>query len=391
MSFPHFQDALDSITSRGLAVADIALAHDYVTQRGGAERVALTLTHAFPRLPLHTTLYNPSSTFPEFGAIDVKPMPINRWRLLRQHHRLALPFLKDAVSQCRLDADVLVASSSGWAHGIQTTGRKIVYCHAPARWLYQTTRYSGSNGGHSLRSRAIEAVAGAIGPELRTWDQKAAQTADRYVVNSTIIKRAVAEVYGIDAEVLPPPPAMSALSATPKPVARVQQPFVLCVARLLPYKNVDTVIEAISQLPDLGLVIVGDGPERKRLDALAERVGNTHLLGRVSDGELRWLYENCSGLVAASYEDFGLTPLEAAGFGRPTAALRDGGYLDTVVENVTGVFFDQPDATSVAAAVEQMVQHPWSTRTIVDHSEEFSESRFISRLHTIVDEELARC
>ncbi|WP_166980310.1 glycosyltransferase [Paramicrobacterium fandaimingii] len=372
-------------------MADIALAHDYVTQRGGAERVALTLTRAFPKLPLHTTLYNPSGTFPEFGAIDVKPMPINRWKMLRAHHRLALPFLKGAISHCRVDADVLVASSSGWAHGIQTTGRKVVYCHAPARWLYQTERYAGSNNSHGIRSRAIEAVSGVVGPNLRAWDQQAAHTADRYIVNSTIIKRAVAEVYGIDAEVLPPPPALSALTATPQPIARIGQPFVLCVARLLPYKNVDTVIEAIAQIPDLDLVVVGEGPERRRLESLISHTGRTHLLGRVSDGQLRWLYENSSGLVAASYEDFGLTPLEAASFGRPTAALRDGGYLDTIVENVTGVFFEHPDVDSVASAVEEMVRLPWSTRSIINHSESFSESRFVARLRNIVEEELAHC
>lgn len=372
-------------------MVNIALAHDYVTQRGGAERVALSLSRAFPRLPLHTTLYNPSSTFPEFGSVDVKPMPINRWKLLRQHHRLALPFLKEAVSHYVVDADVLVASSSGWAHGIQTTGRKVVYCHAPARWLYQTERYAGSHSGRSMRSRAIEAVAGVFGPELRAWDQQAAHTAHRYVVNSTIIQRAVADVYGIDAEVLPPPPAMSALSAPPRQVPRVRQPFVLCVARLLPYKNVDVIVEAVSRIPDLELVVVGDGPQRKHLEALAAHTGRIHVVGRVSDGELRWLYENCSGLVAASYEDFGLTPLEAAGFGRPTAALRDGGYLDTVVEHVTGVFFDSPDRDSVAAAIEEMIRLPWSTQSIIDHSESFSEDRFVTRLREIVDEELARC
>ncbi|MCW4458853.1 glycosyltransferase [Microbacterium sp. MPKO10] len=372
-------------------MANIALAHDYVTQRGGAERVALTLTRAYPQLPLHTTLYNPSGTFPEFGAIDVKPMPINRWKMLRQHHRLALPFLKDAVSRCRVDADVLVASSSGWAHGIQSTGRKIVYCHAPARWLYQADRYAGSNSSRSLRSRTIEAVADIVGPELRAWDQQAARSADRYVVNSTIIQRAVAEVYGIEAEVLPPPPAMSALAAASQPIPHVRQPFILCVARLLPYKNVDRVIEAVSRVPNLNLVVVGEGPGRRHLESVAARAERTHLLGRVSDGELRWLYENCSGLVAASYEDFGLTPLEAAGFGRPTAALRDGGYLDTVVENVTGVFFEAPTVDSIARAVEDMVRLPWSARRIIAHSESFSEDRFVARIHEIVDEELARC
>lgn len=386
MSIPHVR------SFERASMVHIALAHDYVTQRGGAERVALTLARAFPRLPLHTTLYEPSTTFPEFSAIDVRPMPINRWGMLRHNHRLALPFLKEAVSHCHVDADVLLTSSSGWAHGIPTTGRKVVYCHAPARWLYQTARYAGGEHGPTLRSMAIEAATGVVGPRLRAWDQRAAHTADRYIVNSTVIKNAVREVYGIEAEVLPPPPATYALkSATPVSVPNVERPFVLCVARLLPYKNVDIVIDAIGCIPGVELVVVGDGPERKRLEARAALAGKTHLLGRVSDGELRWLYENCSGLVAASYEDFGLSPLEAADFGKPTAALRAGGYLDTVLDRVTGIFFDEPSVAGIAASVDQMVNTmSWNTRDIVTHAQSFAEDRFVARMQAIVHEELAR-
>lgn len=366
----------------------VALAHDYVTQRGGAERVALSLAAAFPGAPLHTTLYEPSTTFPEFAAVDVRPMPINRWRVLRQHHRLALPVLARAVSRSFVDADVLLASSSGWAHGIPTSGRKIVYCHAPARWLYQADRYAGAEHGATLRSRAIEAVTGLLGPGLRDWDQRAAHSADRYLVNSTVVQRAVAAVYGIDAEVLPPPPANLGLGDAPMPVPGVEGSFVLCVARLLPYKNVDRVVAAVAQVPGVELVVVGDGPERSRLQAFADRVGGTRLVGRVGDGELRWLYENCRGLVAASYEDFGLSPLEAATFGKPTAALHGGGYLDTVVAGRTGVFFERPDVDAIAGGVDSLVTGRWDASAIAAHAEIFSEARFIARLHDVVAEEL---
>jgi hypothetical protein len=130
----------------------VALAHDYITQRGGAERVALAMARAFPASALHTALYDPEGTFPEFSTVDVRTMPINRSRMLRRHHRLALPFLAKAVSEYHVDADVLLASSSGWAHGIPTRGRKVVYCHAPARWLYQADRYAGGSADASLRA-----------------------------------------------------------------------------------------------------------------------------------------------------------------------------------------------------------------------------------------------
>lgn len=380
------------MTGRSEQSADadgIALAHDYITQRGGAERVALSLSRAFPAAPLHTTLYEPETTFREFADVDVRTMPINRWGVLRAHHRLALPFLAGAVSRYPVEAEVLVASSSGWAHGIPTTGRKIVYCHAPARWLYQTDRYTGAQHAPSMRSRMMTAATDILGPRLRAWDQDAAHSADRYLVNSTVVRRAVHEVYGIEAEVLPPPPANLTGDGLVDPLPGVDQPFLLCVARLLPYKNVDLVIEAVATVPGIRLVVVGDGPERARLEALAARVGGTVLAGRVSDARLRWLYENCIGLVAASYEDFGLSPLEAATFGKPTVALHDGGYLDTVVEGRTGTFFERADAGEIAAAVETLARSAWDADELRRHAEGFSEERFIGRIREVVAEEAA--
>lgn len=373
------------------SAGSVALAHDYLTQRGGAERVVLSLTRAFPGSPVHTSLYDPDGTFPEFGSVDVRPMPINRRTFLRHHHRLALPFLASAVDGTHVEADVLVASSSGWAHGISTSGRKVVYCHAPARWLYQTERYAGGEAQHrSMRSRAVTAATSVLGPRLRRWDQVAAASADRYLVNSTVVKKAVADAYGIDAEVLAPPPAPIGRPGEEREVPGIRQQFVLCVARLLPYKNVDLVIEAVAQVPGLHVAIVGTGPDQRRLEELARRTGAATLLGRVSDEQLRWLYQNCVGLVAASFEDFGLSPLEAASFGKPTAALRDGGYLDTVVDGSTGVYFDRPEAPLIAGSLDALVRGAWSDADIVAHADRFSEQRFIDRIRDIVTEELAQ-
>ncbi|WP_454112039.1 glycosyltransferase [Microbacterium aurum] len=384
-----------SATSRDVRqTPSIALAHDYITQRGGAERVVLSIERAFRGAPVHTSLYEPRTTFPDFAALDIQPMRLNRFTVLRHNHRLALPFLAREVTRHRVDAEVLLASSSGWAHGIPTTGRKIVYCHAPARWLYQTDRYAGvpgENGSRGLRRRLVTLADVALGRHLREWDHAAALTADRYLVNSTVIQHAVREVYDIEAEVVAPPPATFTRSGPARPMRAVEgKRFVLCVARLLPYKNVHHVIEAVSGLDDVELVIVGDGPERARLETLAARVGGTHLSGRVEDAELRWLYENCAGLVAASYEDFGLSPVEAAAFGKPTAALHAGGYLDTVVGGQTGIFFEEPTRESIGEAVAIMLDTRWSEQAILAQAEKFCESRFIARLQNIVEEERAR-
>jgi len=369
---------------------DIALAHDYLTQRGGAERVVLAMADIFAGAPIYTTLYEPSATFPEFAACDVRPSRLNRSSLLRRSHRLALPFLARDVDQITIDADVVVASSSGWAHGMHTDGRKIVYCHAPARWLYQTNRYASGNGERGgdfasrVRSSSVAAAVGLLGTKLRNWDRLAAASADRYVVNSTTIQRAVRDVYGIEAEVLSPPPALLP-AGEEEPFESVEPGYFLVVARLLPYKNVDAVIAA-AQLANQRLVVVGVGPDGPRLERLINGDSRIRLAGTVTDAQLRWLYRHCAALVAAAYEDYGLVPLEAAAFGRPSIALKDGGFLDTVVAGETGVFFSSPHAEQIAGAMDEASSRQWDAVGIAQHADSFSHERFAARLRAIVAE-----
>lgn len=376
-------------------ILDVALAHDYLTQRGGAERVVLNMSDAFTSAPIFTTLYEQSATFPEFATRDVRPSRLNAHSLLRRSHRLALPLLAADVGRIHIDADVVLASSSGWAHGMSTDGRKIVYCHAPARWLYQTDRYAGgasrTDGGFAdaVRRGMTRSAVHLLGARLRRWDFAAAASADRYLVNSTVIQRAVRDIYGIEAEVLPPPPALVPRGVE-APVPDIEPGYLLVVARLLPYKNVDLVIEAVARQGGGRLVIVGTGPDRPRLEALANRSPGIKLLGSVTDAQLRWLYRNAQALVAAAYEDYGLAPLEAASFGHPTVALRDGGFLDTIDEGVTGVFFDSPEVEPIAAAVDEMRRIRWDDKLISAHADTFGVAGFTARLRAIVDEELHR-
>jgi glycosyltransferase involved in cell wall biosynthesis len=369
--------------------AAVALVHDYLTQQGGAERVAYLMAQAFPSAPLYTTLYQPATTFEGFAAVDVRASALNRIGVLRSHHRLALPLLAPAARSMVIDAAVVLASSSGWAHGVRTSGRKVVYCHAPARWLYQSQRYLGTSkqvGRQRLRNLPAAAALGILTGPLRAWDQRAALSADRYIVNSTATRRAVFETYGIEAEVLAPPPALLP-DGPEEPIQGVEPGALLCVARLLPYKNVDAVIAAVVSQPELRLVVAGDGPERGRLTQLGSASKRVVVLGRVTEAQLRWLYRHCSALVAASYEDYGLSPLEAAAFGRPTLALRAGGYLDTVVEERTGAFFSQPTAEAVSAALESFRPSAYDPANLIEHAACFSAARFADELHRIVAQE----
>lgn len=360
----------------------VAIAHDYLTQRGGAERVVLAMLRAFPEATIHTTLYDPEGTFPEFRDARIVVPPLNRVPLLRRDHRTALPLLPYAVSRLRIDADVVVASSSGWAHGIQTTGRKLVYCHAPARWLYQTETYLGAPARESARGRALL----ALQPWLRRWDQRAAATADHYLVNSTVVRGHVRDAYGIESDVLAPPFGIDP-QGDQEPVEELAEwgtaGYHLVVSRLMPYKNVDQVVDAFRGLPEKRLVIVGRGPREAQLRATLP--GNVRLLTGLSDAQLRWAYAHAQALLAPSIEDFGLTPLEGAAFGRPTLALRAGGYLDTIAEGVSGAFFERPQSADIRAAVERNSGRHWDEDAIRAHAELFSESRFRARLRDEVD------
>ncbi len=344
----------------------------------GAERVVLSLAAAFPEAPVYTSLYEPAGTFPEFSGLEIRTLPLNRAGVLRAHHRLALPLLAPAFSHLTVDADVTICSSSGWSHGARVTGRKIVYCYTPARWLYQADRYLDGS------SRWSAATLSLLAPPLRRWDRRAAASADRYLVISHAVRSRVADLYGIDADVVYPPVDLDTAGPA-EPVPGLEPGFLLCVSRLLPYKNVEAVTAGFRLLPDQRLVVVGSGPLSDQV--IASAPANVTVLGRVTDANLRWLYASSRGLVAASYEDFGLTPVEATTFGKPTAALRWGGFLDTTEEGKTGVFFDEPEPRQIADAVSRLVEAEWSSGPLVEHARQFSNDRFMTRMHEVVAEE----
>jgi glycosyltransferase involved in cell wall biosynthesis len=357
--------------------ASVALTHDYLTQRGGAERVVLQLLEAFPDAPLHTSFFHRDGTFPEIDPARIRTMPINALQPLRHRHRSAFPVLAPAWSRNHVEADVVLCSSSGWAHGVHVSGRKIVYCHAPARWLYQRHVYLKPSQRLQLSALAV------LSRPLKSWDRRAALSADRYIVNSGLIRDMVRRVYGIDAEVVPPPVTID-VNALRQPLDRVDAGYYLCVSRLLPYKNVDVLVDAFGMLGSR-LVVVGEGPELENLQRGAP--SNVRFVGRVSDAELRWLYANCIGNVSASYEDFGLTTLEAAVFGKPTIGLRYGGFLDTVIEGETGLLIEEPDAKMVMNAVLDAATTDWDADTIAAHARTFGKVGFQRRLRQIVAEE----
>ncbi len=220
----------------------VALVHDYLTQQGGAERVVLSLAEAFPGAPVFTSLYDPDGTFREFSELDVRTLALDRMALLRRHHRLALPVLAPAFSRLCVDADgdgVLVQRVGPRRVGDRSQGGLLPH---PGTMALPDRPLPGRIGrlvGHALSM---------VTPPLRRWDRRAAASADRYLVNSSAVRQRVADLYGIDADVVPP--AVDVDQAGPlEPVDGMAPGFVLCVSRLLAYKNVEAVVDAFRSLP----------------------------------------------------------------------------------------------------------------------------------------------
>ncbi|WP_246956559.1 glycosyltransferase [Brachybacterium sp. Marseille-Q7125] len=371
----------------------IAIAHDYLTQRGGAERVVLSLVKAFPDAQLHTLFYEPEQTYPEFRDVRIRTSVLNRIGPLRRDPRLALPLLAPIASRMRIDADVVIASSSGWAHAFPTAGRKLVYCHSPARWLYLPGDYLGDAGPLDPKRLALR----VLSPFLRRWDRRAASAADQHWGNSSVVVERIRDVYGIEAEPLFPPFSPDVAEGEQEPIPELagwagpdgtEGGHYLVVSRLQPYKNVDQVIAAFDQLPAERLLVIGRGPEKERL--LAGAGANVRLVEGLSDAQMRWAYAHARALIAASHEDFGLTPLEAGAHGVPTIALRAGGYLDTVTEGVNGLFFEEGTSEAIREAVSHFDPDAYDAESIRQRMDSrFGEERFITALRLAAQEALS--
>lgn len=354
----------------------VGIVQDHLVQRGGAERVLLSMAKAFPAARIYTSFYWPEACFPEFADLDIKRMSIDRVPGLRRHHRAALPFLPFAFDHLRIKADVVVCASSGWAAGARTSGRKVIYFQSLARWLHEPETYlSGSGIVAKIGNRAVR-------KRLIAWDRAAVRSGDQHFACSNSMATRASELYDVAVKILPPPVVVRPEGAT-TPIAGISAGFVLCPCRLIAYKNVDVVIDAFRARTDDHLVVAGDGPEERRLRATAPP--NVTFVGAVDDGAMRWLYRNCRSVVSAAIEPFGLVTLEANAFGKPVAALDDGGFRDTVVPGHTGFLFPAGGADAVCAGLDAVDAHVFRADDLRHHAAQWSEPAFIRRIRAAID------
>ena len=332
----------------------IAIVHDWLYTLGGAEKVLSAMLRCFPSADLFC-LFDVLS--PEGRAKAGLPASrtsfLQRMPAINRRHRLYLPLMPMAVEQLDLtDYDLIISSSYAVAKGVLTGPDQLhlSYVHSPMRyaWDLQHQYLRESKLDHGVRSW----LARAMLHKMRLWDTRTAAGVDAYAANSHFVARRVRKVYGRDAEVIHPPVEVPETLPRLEAAVAGEPSFYLAASRLVPYKNILSIVEAFKLMPDRRLVVAGSGPELARLRAVG--APNVVFAGFVPDQELRRLMRAADAFVFAAEEDFGILPVEVQGEGTPVIALGRGGLRETVVAdgaNPTGVFFDRSDAASIAAAV----------------------------------------
>jgi glycosyltransferase involved in cell wall biosynthesis len=351
----------------------VAIVHDYLNQRGGAEKVVLEMSNRWPQAPIYTSLYRPDSTFDEFRGRDIRTSFLDRLPVDRSFRNLFPLYPAAFWSFGEIDADVVIASSSGWAHMARAVkgAAHVVYCYTPARWLYRDD-YLNSGGRNARR----QAVLAPFGRGLRRFDAHAARRADAYVAISAGIRTRVHSAYGLDASVVYPPVHTERL----RPSARGER--LLVISRLLPYKRVDLVVAAARKL-GLGLDVVGDGP---LYDDLRRSAGpRTTFHGAASDETVAQLLETCSTVCVAGEEDFGIVAVEAQAAGKPVVAYGRGGACETVADGVTGVLFEEQTVACVASAIAAGEKLTTPPEVLAATAARFSVSAFVAGLGNVIE------
>ncbi len=359
----------------------VALVHDYLNQMGGAERVLMALHEIFPDAPIYTSIYDPQCVDPSFQKMDIRTSFMQKLPLVTKHHQPYLPFYPFAMESLDLRGyDLVLSSSSAFGKGVITRPETthICYCHTPMRWCWNYDEYvEREHLGKLARLVLPFLITG-----LRVWDQTSSMRVDHFIANSPVVAERIQKYYRRDAVVIPPP--VEAQRFTFDPETQVEDYF-LIVSRLIPYKRIDVAIEACNKL-HLPLVIVGSGRDLERLKKMA---GPTvRFMGQLSDEEVLYYYAHCRALLFPGEEDFGITPLEAQASGRPVIAYGAGGALASVVDGITGVFFQKQTVESLTAALASFDERKYDPQVIHNHALEFDTPRFHRRILQFVEAKL---
>lgn len=357
----------------------IAIVCDWLIARGGAERVIIALSQIFPQAPLYTTIYDEAS-FPEFKNKTVITSFLNKMPFARRKHSLYLPFMPYAFEQFDLsEFDIVISSCHSCSKGIITkpSTLHICYCHSPMRYVWDGCHeYVAQYGIPKL----LQGSARRLLHKIRLWDRLAADRVDRYIANSKHVQARIEKYYRRPSEVIYPPVDTDFFTLAEK--KEHEGHYYLAVGRLTTYKKFDLIVECFNELK-LPLVIVGTGKDEAMLRKKAGRF--ITFLGKISNEELREVYQKAKALIFPQVEDFGITPLEAMSCGRPVIAFGNGGALETVVEGTTGIFFKEQSVAGLKKAILESSKIQWNHDAIRKHALTFSQAHFAERLKAYVE------
>ncbi|MEX1064152.1 MAG: glycosyltransferase [Candidatus Paceibacterota bacterium] len=354
----------------------IALVQDFLNQYGGAERVLEVLCEIFPDAPIYTLVYDEKATGRVFKDKEVHTSFLQKIPFSRTHHRIFPMLMPLAIEQFDLSYyDVVLSNSASFAKGIITKPqtKHINYCMTPTRFLWDDSQRYIDEFKYPW---PINKLVPFVISYLRIWDKEAALRVDKFVANSSFVKTRIKKYYHADADVIHPP-----VSTDKFYISNQKDEYFLMVGRMVPYKKFDLAIKVFNAI-ERPLKIVGDGPERKRLEKMAGK--NIEFLGLVSDYKMPLIYSRAQAVIFPQEEDFGIVPLEAMASGRPVIAYKGGGALETVIEDKTGIFFDQQSEIALAQAVGQYYQTDFDPDFIREHARTFDKEVFKKRILELV-------
>jgi glycosyltransferase involved in cell wall biosynthesis len=358
----------------------VAIVHYWLVNMRGGEKVLEALLELFPQADIFTHVYDPAAVSATIHSHQVYTSSINRLPFSKKLYQKYMPLMPKALNEFDLQGyDLVISSESGPAKGVvpNPNAFHICYCHSPMRYLWDMYHeyFSGTNP-------AVRFFMKQFIPGLRLWDMASANLVDRFIANSSYVAKRIKRYYNRTAAVIYPPVAIEKYL----PLERNPEDFYLFFGQLAGYKRADIAIEACIA-SGRKLVVAGAGAQGR---AMAYRkTGLITFTGRVSDEEIGSLFSRAKALLFPGIEDFGIVPVEANAAGCPVIAFRKGGVLDTVKENITGLFFDEQTPASLIKALDRFesMEQRFSERTgFTDQVKQFSKEIFTERITRIVSE-----
>jgi len=356
----------------------LALAHDHLFQKGGAERVLATLATLDSKAPIYTLINNKKITKDLFDQQRIRTSNLQDIPGINNLFRYFLLQMPKTWEQTDLsEYDVVLSSASAFVKGLKTSDKTkhIWYCHAPTRYLWgDKDEYLGN----LPTGRLLKIILPYFLKKMRAWDYAKAQNVDMFVANSNFIANKIQKHYHRQAKVVYP-----SIKINDFTIADQIEDYYLIVSRLRPYKKVDIAIQAFNNMR-LPLKIIGTGSEISRLKKMAG--SNIEFLGELSDKERNYYLSRCRAFLYPQVEDFGITALEAMASGRPVIAYAKGGALETVIDGVTGIFFQYQNWASLTHAVLRFQTLEVDSKLIHEYAKKFDETIFLAQMKELLNQ-----